>query len=76
MYYVNQKHFQIMNKQIILLDVPLKESVCETCKYFTEQDELFYCKFFEAFLAEETLCIPCDFKECDPKTSDLLRQLI
>jgi hypothetical protein len=57
-----------MNSQIALIDIPVTKSVCENCKYFNEQDEFFYCKFFEAFLAEETLCLPCDFKEIDSNT--------
>ena len=71
MYYVYQKHFKVMNTQIELVEITVTKSVCETCKYFTEQEDSFYCKFFEAFLAEETLCIPCDFKECDLPTVNL-----
>jgi hypothetical protein len=28
-----------------------------------EFEETFFCRFFDAFLAQETLCIPCDFQE-------------
>ncbi len=52
-----------MKSQTMLVQISVTEGVCETCRYFSELDEAFYCKFFEAFLAEETLCLPCDFKE-------------
>lgn len=54
-----------MNNQITLIDLPTTESICETCIHFTELDDAFYCKFFEALLAEETLSLPCEFKEND-----------
>lgn len=62
-----------MNTQIALIDLQITKRICETCKYFSDQDEFFYCKFFEALLAEETLCLPCDFKECDSTTENLLK---
>lgn len=37
--------------------------VCATCKHFSEDEGLFFCSFFSAFLSAETLCIPCDFEE-------------
>jgi hypothetical protein len=37
--------------------------VCGTCKYFTELEGGFYCTFLEAFLSEQILDVPCEFKE-------------
>ncbi|MCW4034845.1 MAG: hypothetical protein NWF03_05725 [Candidatus Bathyarchaeota archaeon] len=39
------------------------KTVCTTCKHFKEKEEHYFCMFYDAFLAEETLCIPCEFKE-------------
>ena len=52
-----------MTKQIVLIDPIETESVCTTCKHFNEMDDAFYCRFFDAFLSEETLFLPCDFTE-------------
>lgn len=39
------------------------ESVCKMCKYLDKIEGRFYCKFLGAFLAEQTLYLPCDMKE-------------
>jgi hypothetical protein len=39
------------------------ESVCKTCKHLDKIEGRFYCKFLSAFLAEQTLYLPCDMKE-------------
>ena len=42
---------------------PETENVCTTCKYFMEFEGLFFCRFFDACLSEETFCIPCEFQQ-------------
>ena len=56
-------HDQIMTTQITLEKDLETEYVCINCIYFTKNEESSFCSFFDAFLSEETLCIPCDFKE-------------
>jgi hypothetical protein len=52
-----------MKQQIVLCTPTETENVCTTCKHFIEFEEVFFCRFFEAFLSPETFCIPCDFQE-------------
>jgi hypothetical protein len=53
-----------MSKQIVLSPVSSEaETVCTTCRYFTELEGGFFCSFFAAFLSAESLFIPCDFLE-------------
>jgi hypothetical protein len=39
------------------------ESVCKTCNHLDKIEGRFYCKLLGAFLAEQTLYLPCDLKE-------------
>lgn len=39
------------------------ETVCTSCKYFMESEDLFFCSFYDAYLSAETLCLPCEFQE-------------
>ena len=41
----------------------LTDVVCKLCRHLTQLDERFYCKLFEAFLADSTLSQPCDLLE-------------
>ena len=52
-----------MTQQIITNESTETEIVCTNCKHFTEFEGLFFCRYFDAFLSMETLCIPCDFQE-------------
>jgi hypothetical protein len=52
-----------MTEQTVLEVLPETESVCTSCKHFTELEGGFFCKLLGAFLSDQTLYIPCDFKE-------------
>ena len=52
-----------MTQQIVLNTSTDTENVCTTCKHLMEFEEVFFCRFFDAFLSPETFCIPCDFQE-------------
>jgi len=52
-----------MSQQIVVRQPIETKTVCTTCKYFKETEEHYFCKFYDAFIAEETLCIPCEFKD-------------
>jgi len=52
-----------MTNQTVLGKYSGTESVCKTCKHINKIEERFYCNLLGAFLAEQTLYIPCDFKE-------------
>ena len=57
------KSCQFMSQKMIFGKPVEAETVCTACKYFMESDGLFFCGFFDAFISEETLCIPCEFQE-------------
>jgi hypothetical protein len=52
-----------MTSQTVLAKFSGTESVCKKCKHLTKLEGRFYCNFLGAFLAEQTLYLPCDFKE-------------
>ncbi len=52
-----------MTEQTMLETLAETESVCTTCKHFIELEESFFCMLLEAFLSDQTLAIPCEFKE-------------
>ena len=52
-----------MTNQTVLGKFSGMESVCKTCKYIDKLDGRFYCTLLDAFLAEQTLYLPCDLKE-------------
>ncbi len=52
-----------MTSQTVLAKFSETESVCKKCKHLDKLEGRFYCKFLGAFLAEQTLYLPCDFKE-------------
>jgi len=52
-----------MAKQTALAKFFRTESVCESCKHLTKLEGCFYCKFLGALLADQTLYLPCDFRE-------------
>jgi hypothetical protein len=52
-----------MTNQTVLAKFSGTESVCKTCKHLDKLDGRFYCKLLGAFLAEQTLYLPCDLKE-------------
>ena len=54
-----------MTSQTVLAKFSEGEGVCKRCKHFNKLEGSFYCKFLGAFLAEQTLYLPCDFKEED-----------
>jgi hypothetical protein len=58
---------QHMTHQTILENAAFieTETICTSCKHFIESEGMFYCKFYEAFFASETLYIPCDFQELE-----------
>ena len=43
--------------------VTLNQIVCKACRHLSQLEERFYCKLFEAFLADSTLSQPCDLLE-------------
>ncbi|MBN2260473.1 MAG: hypothetical protein JW702_08000 [Clostridiales bacterium] len=48
------------SRQVSLFDL---DEVCRLCSHFKKVEGRFYCEYFQAFLSEETLKFPCDFKE-------------
>ena len=52
-----------MTNQTVLGKFSGTDSVCKTCKYLEKVEGRFFCNFLGAFLAEQTLYIPCDMKE-------------
>jgi hypothetical protein len=52
-----------MTGQTVLAKFSGTESVCKTCKHLDKLEGRFYCKLLGAFLAEQTLYLPCDLKE-------------
>jgi hypothetical protein len=52
-----------MTNQTVLAKYSGTESVCKTCKHLDKVEGRFYCKYLGAFLAEQTLYLPCDFRE-------------
>jgi hypothetical protein len=52
-----------MTNQTVLGKFSGTDSVCKTCKHLEKIDGQFFCNFLGAFLAEQTLYIPCDMKE-------------
>jgi hypothetical protein len=52
-----------MTNQTVLAKFSGTESVCKGCKHLTKIEGRFYCKYLGAFLAEQTLYLPCDLKE-------------
>ena len=52
-----------MTNQTVLGKFSGSESVCKNCKYISKKDGRFYCELLGAFLAEQTLFLPCDMKE-------------
>jgi hypothetical protein len=54
---------QIMTEQMLTKETTETIMICTSCKHFMELDGVFFCKYFDAYLSMETLCIPCDFKE-------------
>jgi hypothetical protein len=52
-----------MTNQTVLGRFTGTESVCKTCKHLDKVEGRFYCKLLGAFLAEQTLYLPCDLKE-------------
>ena len=52
-----------MTQQIVLRTPTETENICTTCKHVMEFEGFFFCRFFDAFLSAETLCIPCEFQE-------------
>jgi hypothetical protein len=59
---LNTSH-QTMTQQIVAKESTETEMVCTSCKHFIEMEGVFFCRYFDAFLSMETLCIPCDFQE-------------
>jgi len=55
-----------MTNQTVLGKFSGTDSVCKTCKHMEKIEGRFFCNFLGAFLAEQTLYIPCDMKEEDP----------
>ena len=58
-----KKEGLVMTNQTVLGKFSGKESVCKTCKHIDKVEGRFYCKLLGAFLAEQTLYLPCDLKE-------------
>ena len=52
-----------MTNQTVLGKFIATESICKTCKYITKIEGSYYCNLLGAFLAEQTLYLPCDLKE-------------
>ena len=52
-----------MSNQTVLAKFSETESVCKSCKHLAKLDGRFYCKLLGAFLADQTLYLPCDLKE-------------
>jgi len=52
-----------MTNQTVLGKYLGTESVCKKCKYIDKVEGRFYCNLLSAFLAEQTLYLPCDLKE-------------
>jgi hypothetical protein len=53
----------VMTSQTVLAKFSGTESVCKKCKHLDKLEGCFYCKLLGAFLAEQTLYLPCDLKE-------------
>ncbi len=52
-----------MTEQTALARFFRTESVCKSCKHLSKLEGLFYCKLLGALLADQTLYLPCDFRE-------------
>ena len=52
-----------MTEQTLFETLSEIESVCTTCKHFIELEGSSFCELLGAFLSNQTLDIPCDFKE-------------
>ena len=52
-----------MSSQTVLGRFSRTEPVCKSCKHLAKLEGRFYCKLLGAFLADQTLYIPCDLKE-------------
>jgi len=42
---------------------PAGQEVCKRCRHLTKLEERYYCKLLQAFLANQTLSLPCDLLE-------------
>ena len=52
-----------MTQQLVLKSSADMETVCSICRHFIENEGMYFCKFFDSILSEETLFIPCEFQE-------------
>ena len=52
-----------MTNQTVLGKYSETGSVCKICKHINKVDGRSYCNLLGAFLAEQTLYLPCDLKE-------------
>jgi len=41
----------------------VSQNVCKRCRHLAKREGRFYCKLLQAFLADQTLSLPCDLLE-------------